>query len=237
MNEKIKTIYKYIDEKDFEKEVNKVVGNFLHERKNRNLWRNNLDIFSALFLSKLNDTMYRKWLDTELVRQIDKNFGNSIGYFHQGIAGKIKDCKRLDKVIDFICKKKKIIAEIKNKQNTVNSDSALQVYDKLNHSLKKEYKNYTSYFVVIIPTTPGNSFNKEFAPSDPKKKKKRPINPKIRIITGNKFYELLTGEKNFLKLIYDETAYILFKRNIDDVDYKKFINQKEFNKFFKKAFG
>ena len=86
MNEKIKTIYKYIDEKDFEKEVNKVVGNFLHERKNRNLWRNNLDIFSALFLSKLNDTMYSKWLDTELVRQIDKNFGNSILFLSNRVS-------------------------------------------------------------------------------------------------------------------------------------------------------
>ena len=43
MNRQIKTIYKYIDEKDFENEVNKVVANFLHERKNRDLWRNNLD--------------------------------------------------------------------------------------------------------------------------------------------------------------------------------------------------
>ena len=60
-------------------------------------------------------------------------------------------------------------------------------------------------------------------------------NKKIRKITGNKFYELLTGEKNFLRMLYNEVALLLHNK-IENDDYLSFTKQKEFDSFFKKSF-
>ncbi len=233
---KTSSIYDYISEKDLNDEVYKVVSklreikNNFNKKKDKELWKNNLDVFSAIFLLKDKDIKFKDWISSEEIRQIEKSFQNYIGLFHQGIAGKIKGCKRLVKPLDFKCDGKKIVAEIKNKENTVNKNSAKGAYDDLRNFIKKKKnKDYTAYIVMIIPTTPGNSFDREFKP------KGKPLNKKIRKITGNKFYELLTGEKNFLRMLYNEVALLLHNK-IENDDYLSFTKQKEFDSFFKKSF-
>ena len=54
--------------------------------------------------------------------------------------------------LDILNKRKKIIAEIKNKHNTTKGNHKIEIYDAIKAKLKLvEYSGYTGYLVEIIP--------------------------------------------------------------------------------------
>ena len=104
---------------------------------------------------------------------------------------------------------------------------------------KKEYLEYTGYFVSILPKSSRPIYDKPFTPSDNKTKKKKPNNPRIREIDGQSFYALVFNDKNALRKFYDE-----FPKLIRDIIYEydgkykeKEINEEKRDKLFKKIFG
>ncbi len=129
---------------------------------------------------------------------------NAIGTFHQEILGSMIGWENLDKgqVIDIRNKDKKIIAELKNKYNTTKGDHKVRVYDDLKSVLSEpEYLGYTSYLVEILPLRKAK-YDKLFIPSDNTRHKKRPKNNKIRVMSGQLFYDLAANEKDTLKRLY-----------------------------------
>lgn len=204
-----------------------------NEKVEKELHKNIVDPFSAIFDASYNNISLTEWLKGEKIRQVQKTFQNQIGVFHQKLIGKINGWKDLGtgSVIDLVNKEKKIIAEIKNKFNTTKGNHKVAIYDDLKQQIESEYKNYTGYYVAILTK---KRFEKQFTPSDNRTHSKREKNEKIKEIDGMTFYELATGEKNAIKQLYQSIPFIIAE--ITNNDKNKIIKDPLFEELFSKAF-
>ena len=91
--------------------------------------KNRLDPFQMIFSSKMEGLTEEEWVEQEVKRQLDKSLSNLIGSFQEEIIGKAAGFKRY-KVgdpeahsMDIISDDKTIIADMKNKYNTVKGSS------------------------------------------------------------------------------------------------------------------
>ncbi|MCF7847143.1 MAG: Eco47II family restriction endonuclease [Candidatus Gracilibacteria bacterium] len=198
---------KYITDEKLIEEVKKILA-VIEKAKSNDIYSNALDPFSFIFDVTANGLTVEEWFEQEEVRQAQKSMQNQIGNFHQGIVGNSIGWSDLGigKVIDLKCDSKKILAEIKNKHNTTKGNHKINVYDDLEIILNMpEYKDYTGYYVEVIPANK-NVYNKPFQPPDnkikDKEKKNRPMNEKIRQIDGKSFYSMVGGYENALKDLY-----------------------------------
>jgi len=94
------------------------------------------------------------------------------------------------------------IAEIKNKHNTTKGNHKIAIYDDLESQLTSKSEDTVAYYVEILPRN-GKSYNDEFTPSDNRTSERRPVNHNIRQIDGQSFYEIVTGNKNALRELYE----------------------------------
>ena len=176
--------------------------------------KNVIDPFSALFETGGFELSHDEWVKSEKTRQAQKTLQNHIGEFHQTVLGSANGWQNMKtgNVFDLLNTNKKVLAEIKNKYNTVSGGKLSTVYDDLENLVSpksSKYKGYTAYYVVIIPKRP-ERYNTPFTPSDKEVGKKRRLNENIREIDGASFYELVTGEKNALENMFDILPQVIF---------------------------
>lgn len=201
------------DDENIEELVLSLIKVFKAKSKDKNIYENVLDPFSSIIEASINGLDYDNWIKSEMARQHQKTLQNSIGDLHQKLLGNIKDVEDLGVggVIDIVCHKKKIIAEIKNKHNTTKGNHKVAIYDDIAALLKKpEYKGYTGYYVEIIPKKPKQT-NVLFTPPDNTTQTNRPEREDIRKIDGKSFYKLLTDDENALYDMYEKISNILVK--------------------------
>jgi hypothetical protein len=171
----------------------------------KNVARNRIDPFSALFDAGLQNISLDLWLVSEQRRQAQKTLQNALGHFHQQILSSIKDCYIPDgNFIDLVNDDKKIVAEIKNKYNTVKGSNLKDIYEELNQAVNgktSKYKGYKAYYVTVIASKPIRSQH-PFSPSDNSSGTKKSEQSHIIEIDGVSFYEMMTGEKNALNQLY-----------------------------------
>lgn len=178
-----------------------------------------------------------EWLKNEKNRQAQKTLSNNIGLFHQRCIGAINGWEDLGKkeIVDVVNNQTKVIAEIKNKHNTVKGSDLINLYytleDLVMNKLGK-YKNYTSYYVEIIPKKP-QRFNECFMPSNNKVGAHPQANELIRKIDGASFYELITNEKDALEKLYDAIP-IAIQRLYPDLP---IIDTNRAKQYFTRAYG
>lgn len=175
--------------------------------------RNVIDPFSVLFEMGTFDIDIIQWEHNEKMRQAQKSLSNHIGDFHQQLLGAFAgwECLPSGEIIDVICHEKKIIAEIKNKHNTLKGSDRAAMYYKLEELVMKKghkYKDYLAYYVEIIPKKP-ERYNLPFTPPDASKGNKCPANPLIRMIDGYSFYALASGVEDALGQIFSVLPKVL----------------------------
>ncbi|NES19865.1 MAG: Eco47II family restriction endonuclease [Symploca sp. SIO3E6] len=195
----------YISDNDLKAVVKTVVDSIIQAqaRAEERMYDNVIDPFSAIFDGAVQNLNLEDWLVQENARQIQKTVQNKIGEFHQNILGSIPGWVTLPQGLDICNTNRKIFAEIKNKYNTVKGSDKVGIYDYLSlHLQKPEYQNFTAYYVEIIPQNKKN-YNKPFTPSDRTTGTNRPLNEKIRQISGQAFYALATGEPQALRMLFD----------------------------------
>lgn len=168
--------------------------------------KNVIDPFGCLFEIAGFNTTTDTWLHNEQNRQAQKTLQNSVGAFHQQIIGSLRGWENAGTggIVDAVNHTQKIVAEIKNKYNTVKGDHQKLVYDTLHDAVMPKqtlYHGYCAYYVEIIPPK-AKRYNVEYTPSDNKTGQKRSGSPLIRKIDGYSFYELATGEKDALEKLY-----------------------------------
>jgi len=123
----------FIDDQKLENIVDEILQKGQKAHLNSNINKNVIDPFSILFeLSSFSITS-EQWFENEKIRQSQKTLSNHVGFFHQNVLGAINGWKSLGTggIIDVISHEKKIIAEIKNKHNTVKGSDKIGVYQKL----------------------------------------------------------------------------------------------------------
>ncbi len=173
------------------------------------------------------------WMEQEKSRQIQKSFQNAVGDFHQAVVGSMSGWQDSGPggSYDVINEGQKIIAEIKNKYNTMNSTSQLGTYDKLASWLDYGKAGYTAYVVDIVPETP-KPYTLPFTPSE--RKVKRQTRANLLRIDGRSFYALASGHKNALEMLYASLPLALGK--ILGIDDKTLKGTAEFRHLFEKAY-
>ena len=115
-----------------------------------------IDPFQAVFEMSGYPMDSVDWKKGELARQVGKTVQNKIGEFHQNILGCVINWDNLGtgQIVDLKSTKSQIIAEVKNKHNTVTGSKKVDVYDQLANLVMPNasvYNGYTVYFVNIIP--------------------------------------------------------------------------------------
>lgn len=230
---------KWISGKDLESAVTNLLEIASVAKKNatKDFNKNVIDPFSAMFEISGFEIDHTTWLKTETTRQAQKTLQNHIGDFHQTILGHCKGWANLKtgNVIDLISEKQKIIAEVKNKHNTVTKGLLAGLYKSLNDLVMRKtsiYKGYTAYYVVIVPKSP-IKFDKEFTPSDKEKGEKCEANPKIREIDGASFYSIVTGDENALENLFDALPNVISKCSAGKYKIK---DKEKLKEFFNLAF-
>ncbi|MDR3364426.1 MAG: Eco47II family restriction endonuclease [Clostridiales Family XIII bacterium] len=155
-------------------------------------------------------SVYRlSWIDivnNEIFRQRDKSANNDIGYFHQRIFAYINNCEVPDEGWDIVFRDSggitlptgdvvhTVYVEMKNKHNTMNSASSGKTYIKMQNQLLQD-DDCACFLVEAIAK---QSQNITWMTTVDKSKVSH---KKIRRVSLDKFYELVTGDAEaFYKL-------------------------------------
>jgi len=153
---------------------------------------NLIDPFAAaLEASLLNFKSKEEWQYSEYQRTRQKNLTNHLGDLQQNIIGQLpgwKSHKSGTSMPDIVGVrgKQKIICEVKNKHNTMNSASAGETYDVMSKFLSQSrFQNYVGIVVQVIKKTPKNHFWTTFSP-DRKERKD------ILVMNARVFYAFAT---------------------------------------------
>jgi hypothetical protein len=235
----------YISDENLVNAVHRVI-NIAREAKKgvgKKFHSNVIDPFSAYFEAGGFKLSHEGWRNNEEARQAQKTLQNHVGAFHQKILGSIDGWEDLyvGGNIDLKCEARKIIAEIKNKHNTITGGKLVGEYESLERLIMPNasiYKGYTAYFVNIIPKKPIRS-NKVFTPSDRDTSTQCGVNEKIRIIDGASFYDLATGQNNSLQALYNVLPKVIEDTYIKFYPEEKFTIEGAglFSQYFKMAYG
>jgi hypothetical protein len=204
----------WISDADLEKEVKKIMSTALTglNKASTHFNKNVIDPFSIMFeMAGFGVNSVSDWETNEKSRKAQKTLSNAFGTFHQSILGHVSGWKDLGtgNSADLLCDSKKIIAEIKNKYNTVKGSNKVTVYEDLESLVMPVvsiYHGYTAYYVETIPQPKRKkpqSYNIDFTPSNNKTKTQKTANPLIRKIDGKSFYEIVTGDPNALSDLYN----------------------------------
>lgn len=125
----------------------------------------------------------------------------------------------------------KIIAEVKNKHNTMNAGSARAVYNTMSNWLDYGKEGYTAYVVDIVPKSP-KPYTIPFTPSE-RNMRKQTRNNLLRT-DGRSFYGLVTGYPDAIDQLYRALPKIL--ADILEVDDNILTSTDDFNIIFDKAY-
>ena len=213
--------------------------NKVKEEKNFN--KNVIDPFTTLFDASISNFDHDTWKESEATRQYQKTLTNSVGMLHQKLLGYAEgwDDLGVGTEIDLKNDDQKIIAEIKNKHNTLTAGKLADQYHNLVSKVAKKashYSGYTAYFVNIVPKKP-DRFDIPFVPSDPTTGSKVPMREDVRIIDGASFYALVTGEDDALERFYNSLPAIIDKAFKQlDLSGHTLKDAEVFKQYFTKAF-
>jgi len=219
-------------DENIEELIISMIDDFRKKVESEDIHSRVIDPFSSIIEASLNELDYENWIKAETARQRQKTLQNAIGKLHQKLLGNIIGVVDLGvgNLVDVVCHEKKIIAEVKTKHNTVKKTNLDSVYDELEAALERdEYKDYTAYYVEIIPSKP-LKIDETFTPVDNNTKVMKPERDNIRIIDGISFYELLTGDPHALEKMYNKIQDIL--TNSFDLQ-----EPEQFNNLFSRAYN
>lgn len=205
----------FITDEDFERCVSNLYDSYVAAHKDidvKKIYSNQLDVFKLTFDKIFGNLTDEELLEREVNRQIDKSITNAIGTFHEEILGCIKGYIRGNlSVWDIKSENNSIFADIKNKHNTMNSGDQELVYQNLQR-LADENEDSTCYLVQINAK---KSFDEQWKC---KFKNRTYDHTSVRKISGDKFYELLSGENEAMCEIYKAlpkvAATVLQKRGV-----------------------
>ena len=194
-------ILNFISDADFKEHIRETIlqyGERLQPYDLEKLNGNIIDPIKLLFDKNIYGFTWEEIIKSEIFRQRDKSNNNSIGYFHQNIFRYIDGCTVPRSGWDVVFKKKgginldgdkvgTLYVEMKNKHNTMNSSSGAKTFMKMQGQLLHD-NNCACCLVEVIAK---KSQNIPWAISLDGQKQKH---SRIRRMSIDKFYELVTGE-------------------------------------------
>lgn len=160
--------------------------------------KNDIDAIKTIFDITVKQIGFDGWANKEMERQHDKTINNKIGEFHQELLGKVDGWVDLgigdETEIDLKKEDNTVFIELKNKHNTMNSSSTKTCREKLENVIE-QYPDATAYWAYII--------SRKYRSENRVWKYQGRENEKIRRISGDLLYEMITGDSNALEKVYE----------------------------------
>lgn len=184
----------FISDENLFNHVKDTVSKYSFEMDLRKFNSNLIDPIKLTFDSIVYDQEFEDTIENEVLRQLDKSNSNLIGYFHQNIFKYFSIEWEVPRVgYDIQNSKDKIFVEMKNKHNTMNSSSSAKTYMRMLNTLVQD-SDATCLLVEIIAK---NSQDIPWVVT--LDSERQPTNERIRRVSIDKFYELVTKEKEAFK--------------------------------------
>lgn len=195
----------FISDQNFKEHIRETITHYGDNLQSFNLKKFNgniVDPIKLLFDKSIYGFTWEEIIKSEIFRQRDKSNNNSIGYFHQNIFRYITGCTVPRSGWDVIFKNEKgielegekvgkIYVEMKNKHNTMNSASSARTFMRMQGQLLSD-DNCACCLVEVIAK---KSQNIPWAIS---LDGHRQQHSRIRRVSIDKFYEIVTGEEDAL---------------------------------------
>ncbi|MGY3776311.1 Eco47II family restriction endonuclease [Helcococcus sueciensis] len=188
-------------EKHVEETILKYRGNLKSWTKN-DFNKNLIDPIKMLFDKTVNEFSWEEVIENEIFRQRDKSNTNAIGYFHQNIFKYFNSCTVPEYVWDVIWEPEEGIVvgedkkiykrakiEMKNKHNTMNSSSTVATYAKCMGELIDDPDCVVFLVEAIAKRSQNINWIETFD-------SKRISNDRLRRVSIDRFYEMVTGEED-----------------------------------------
>jgi hypothetical protein len=166
-------------------------------------YNNKIDTIKLTFDAKFNKLSEQDLIAAEISRQIDKSINNAIGTFHEEILGGIIGYSKGNlSGYDIKANNDTLFADIKNKHNTMNSGDMESLYQTLER-FANQFPNAKCYWVQILAKSSFNQkWQQNFGTSTYN-------HPNVYKISGDQFYDLLTGQKESLFELYKSLPMVI----------------------------
>ena len=202
----------FISDEDLFNHVKKTIEQYSFTMDLKKFNSNIIDSIKLTFDAKVYGKSIDEIINSEIVRQLDKSNSNVLGYFQQDFFKYIyhKESKISKWIVpsegfDIKNEEEKIYVEMKTKHNTMNSKSSSATYMMMQNKLLQDEKAVCMLVEVIAK----NSQNIVWSVTVNKKKMS---NERIRRVSIDKFYEIVTGERESFKQLVE-----ILPKVIDDV--------------------
>ena len=166
--------------------------------------RQTIDEFKTVFDLCSKNISLKEWTGKEVERQLDKKINNKIGEFHQEILGYVDGWINLETGdptgLDLKNEDETIFIELKNKYNTMNKTSKEGCQIALENVVSK-YPNSIGYWAYVISHNYKSQESIWEYSRTINDEKIKFNNPQIRKISGDKLYEMITGDKDALEKV------------------------------------
>ena len=183
----------WIDNNDFSKHLETLFQRCDDAKKQarERITKNVIDPFQSLIIAVTYGIYSSSELkDIQESQSAVSGISSALGDFHQNILGSVNRWHNHDAGYDLECNDRKIIAEIKNKWNTLNSTNRRQVIIDLETALRQKQGVWSGYLVYIIPKKPHRYEKLE--------------SNNLYEIDGASFYQIVTGIPDAIHDLFDE---------------------------------
>lgn len=193
-------ILQWISDSDLEEAVSQFVKRANNAKRcaSQRMKKNVVDPFSSLIVaSTLNMDSKEALINAQQNASALSGIYNALGNFHQQVLGSVIGWTNHDAGYDLENTEQKILAEIKNKHNTMNSSTRKEVESKLRGAIEAKGRGWVAYLVIIIPKKPDRHRERLF------------VKQHVYEVDGASFYKMVTGEANALHDMFLATINIL----------------------------
>jgi len=199
----------FISDENLYKHVRETIEKYRFKINLKEFNKNLIDPIKLTFDAKVYGKSIEEIIDLETVRQMDKSNSNNIGYFQQNIFKYIhhKDTKVTkwhvpNKGFDIVNEVDEIYVEMKNKHNTMNSSSSQKTYTRMQNKILNT-PIATCMLVEVIAK------NSQDIPWQVSLDGQPMSHNQIRRVSIDKFYELVTGEKEAFKQLVESLPKVM----------------------------
>ncbi len=154
--------------------------------------RNVIDpFFSLLIASTLELDEAKDLVQWQATNSALNGMANALGHFHQEVLSGVEGWVNHDAGYDLECKDRQILAEVKNKHNTMNASTKDKAVNDLDAFIRNKGRGWTGYLVIVVPKKP-ERYKTHVASSR-----------SLYEIDGASFYDDVTGHPNALHDLFD----------------------------------
>lgn len=182
----------WISEEDLDGAISTLISNSNAARveAGKRMLSNVVDPFSSLLLASTLE------IDSgNALRNIQESFGgisgmfNAIGLFHQALLGSVEGWKNHDAGYDLESTSRCLVAEVKNKHNTMNGGKKRSTIHDLETAVQQKGRGWEAWLVIIVPKKP--------------KRCRKKVGNRVFELDGATAYAEITGEESAIHDLLD----------------------------------